>query len=66
MQNKNLELSDTSFTVLQTKFVNFGEEGRTKTYEELMELIPGCSALVWVGHHNITTELLDKAGKSAI
>ncbi|XP_026331054.1 glyoxylate reductase/hydroxypyruvate reductase-like isoform X2 [Hyposmocoma kahamanoa] len=27
-----------------------------------MNLIPGSSALVWVSHHPITTELLDKAG----
>lgn len=58
--------SDTSFTVLQTKFLNFGEEGLNKTYEDLLTLIPGCSALVWIGHHPITAELLDRAGKESL
>nr|XP_013189824.1 unnamed protein product [Amyelois transitella]XP_013189825.1 unnamed protein product [Amyelois transitella] len=50
------------FTVLQTQHLNFGEEGKTQNYEELLKLIPGCTALVWLSHHPITNELLDKAG----
>ncbi|CAG4959864.1 unnamed protein product [Parnassius apollo] len=50
------------FTVLQSRYINFGEEGLTKNREELLNLIPGCSALVWVSHHPITKELLDRAG----
>ncbi|XP_053610524.1 glyoxylate reductase/hydroxypyruvate reductase-like [Plodia interpunctella] len=50
------------FTVLQTTHLNFGEEGKKENYEELLNLIPGCSALVWLSHHPITNELLDRAG----
>ncbi|CAH0725533.1 unnamed protein product, partial [Brenthis ino] len=50
------------FTVLQSKYLHFGEEGIKENKEELLKLIPGVSALVWVSHHPITKELLDKAG----
>ncbi|KAL4714882.1 hypothetical protein ACJJTC_012554 [Scirpophaga incertulas] len=50
------------FTVVQSRFNNFGEEGLKENKEELLNLIPGCSALVWISHHPITKELLDKAG----
>lgn len=63
MRNKYPVCPVNSFTVHQTKFLNFGEEGVSKNYDELINLIPGSSALVWVGHHYITAELLDIAGK---
>ncbi|KAI5637770.1 d-isomer specific 2-hydroxyacid dehydrogenase, NAD binding domain-containing protein [Phthorimaea operculella] len=55
-------LRENGFTVVQTKYLNFGDEGRTKAYPDLLNLIPGSSALVWCSHLPITTELLDKAG----
>ncbi|XP_049876391.1 glyoxylate reductase/hydroxypyruvate reductase-like [Pectinophora gossypiella] len=55
-------LQDNNFTVVQTQFLNFGEEGKTKNNEELLKLIPGSSALIWVSNLPLSTELLDKAG----
>ncbi|XP_072944498.1 glyoxylate reductase/hydroxypyruvate reductase-like [Epargyreus clarus] len=57
-----LKILEENFTVLKSCFSNFGEEGLKENKEELMRLIPGCSALVWISHHQITKELLDKAG----
>ncbi|KAF9801942.1 hypothetical protein SFRURICE_016192 [Spodoptera frugiperda] len=57
-----LKVLEEHFTVVQTKYLNFGEEGKTQTKEDLLKLIPGCSALVWLSHHPITKELLDRAG----
>ncbi|KOB65788.1 Glyoxylate reductase/hydroxypyruvate reductase, partial [Operophtera brumata] len=50
------------FTVLQTKYLNFGEEGLNQTRDDLLKLIPGVSALVWVSNLPISKELLDRAG----
>ncbi|KAJ2940437.1 hypothetical protein O0L34_g119 [Tuta absoluta] len=55
-------LRDNGFTVVQTKHLNFGDEGRTQAYPDLLNLIPGSSALVWSSNLPITTELLEKAG----
>ncbi|CAG9788880.1 unnamed protein product [Diatraea saccharalis] len=57
-----LQILRKHFTVLQSRYSHFGEEGANKNKEELLNLVPGCSALVWVSHHPITKELLDKAG----
>ncbi|GBP22466.1 hypothetical protein EVAR_78642_1 [Eumeta japonica] len=57
-----LKLLQDNFTVVQTKYCNFGPEGLEKAYPELLTLIPGCSALVWQSHHPVTNELLDRAG----
>lgn len=57
-----LEILQEHFTVLQTKYRNFDEEGKTLAKEDLLKLIPGCSALVWSSNLQITKELLDKAG----
>ncbi|KAJ8715234.1 hypothetical protein PYW08_005215 [Mythimna loreyi] len=57
-----LKVLEEHFTVLQTKYLNFGEEGQTKTKEDLLKLIPGCSALVWSSNLPISKELLDRAG----
>ncbi|XP_063626185.1 glyoxylate reductase/hydroxypyruvate reductase-like [Cydia splendana] len=59
-----LKVLQEHFTVLQSRYINFGEEGITQNKEELLRLAPGISALVWVSHHPITKELLDKAGPS--
>lgn len=48
--------------MLQTKYRNFDEEGRTLAKEELLKLIPGCSALIWCSNLPLTKDLLDKAG----
>ncbi|VVC88592.1 unnamed protein product [Leptidea sinapis] len=55
-------LLEEHFTVLKSRYINFGEEGLNENKQELLNLIPGCSALIWVSHHQITKELLDKAG----
>ncbi|CAH2044114.1 unnamed protein product, partial [Iphiclides podalirius] len=57
-----MKILEEHFTVLKSRYLNFGEEGATKNRDELFELIPGCSALIWVSHHPITKELLDRAG----
>ncbi|XP_041982259.1 glyoxylate reductase/hydroxypyruvate reductase-like [Aricia agestis] len=57
-----LKILQEHFTVLVSRFSNFGEEGLKENREELLKLIPGCSALVWISHHPITKELLDAAG----
>ncbi|CAB3234336.1 unnamed protein product [Arctia plantaginis] len=57
-----LKVLQEHFTVLQTNYMNYGEEGKTLTKEDLLKLIPGCSALVWISNLPITKELLDKAG----
>ncbi|KAG6450640.1 hypothetical protein O3G_MSEX006708 [Manduca sexta] len=57
-----LKILQEHFTVLQCKYLNFDEEGRTLAREELLNLIPGCSALVWSSNLPISKELLDKAG----
>ncbi|CAB3230640.1 unnamed protein product [Arctia plantaginis] len=57
-----LKVLQEHFTVLQTHYMNYGEEGKTLTKEDLLKLIPGCSALVWISNLPITKELLDKAG----
>ncbi|KAJ8712513.1 hypothetical protein PYW07_005355 [Mythimna separata] len=57
-----LKVLEEHFTVLQTKYLNFGEEGRTLAKEDLLKLIPGCSALVWSSNLPISKELLDRAG----
>ncbi|XP_034834644.1 glyoxylate reductase/hydroxypyruvate reductase-like [Maniola hyperantus] len=57
-----LDVLKEHFTVLQSRFLHFGDEGVNENKEELLNLIPGCSALVWSSHHPITKELLDKAG----
>lgn len=66
--NKNiiimLNVWNFSFTVLKSRYLNFSEEGATKNRDELLDLIPGVSALVWVSHHPITKELLDRAGNN--
>lgn len=50
--------------VIQTKYNNFGEEGRVQNAQELLKLIPGCSGLVWISDQPISVELLDAAGSS--
>lgn len=57
-----LQLLQEHFTVIQTKYLNFDDEGRTLAREDLLKLIPGCSALVWCSNLPIAKELLDKAG----
>ncbi|XP_075980122.1 glyoxylate reductase/hydroxypyruvate reductase-like [Anticarsia gemmatalis] len=57
-----LKVLQEHFTVVQTKYLNFAEEGKTLAKEDLLKLIPGCSALVWSSNLPITKELLDKAG----
>ncbi|KAL0871411.1 hypothetical protein ABMA27_005142 [Loxostege sticticalis] len=59
-----LEVLRKHFTVLQSRYIHFGEEGIKENKDELLNLIPGCAGLVWVSHHPITKELLDKAGPS--
>ncbi|XP_023944978.1 glyoxylate reductase/hydroxypyruvate reductase [Bicyclus anynana] len=56
-----LEVLKEHFTVLQSRYLHFGKEGEDSK-EELLNLIPGCSALVWSSHYPISKELLDKAG----
>uniref|UniRef100_A0A2A4K050 Glyoxylate reductase/hydroxypyruvate reductase n=1 Tax=Heliothis virescens TaxID=7102 RepID=A0A2A4K050_HELVI len=57
-----LKVLEEHFTVVQTKYLNFGEEGRTLAKDDLLKLIPGSSALVWSSNLPISKELLDKAG----
>ncbi|KAG7312048.1 hypothetical protein JYU34_001493 [Plutella xylostella] len=54
-------LSD-KFTVVVSRYSNYGESARTVNREELLRLIPGCAALVWCSDSPITKELLDAAG----
>ncbi|CAG9129621.1 unnamed protein product [Plutella xylostella] len=56
-------LSD-KFTVVVSRYSNYGESARTVNREELLRLIPGCAALVWCSDSPITKELLDAAGDS--
>ncbi|CAH0401013.1 unnamed protein product [Chilo suppressalis] len=60
--DSGLQILREHFTVVQSPYSHFGEEGATQNKEELLKLIPGSSALVWVTHHPLTKELLDKAG----
>ncbi|XP_021186080.3 glyoxylate reductase/hydroxypyruvate reductase [Helicoverpa armigera] len=57
-----LKVLQEHFTVVQTKYLNFGEEGRTLAKDDLLKLIPGSSALIWSSNLAISKELLDKAG----
>lgn len=57
-----LKILQEHFTVVQTKYLNFGEEGKTLAKEDLLKLIPGCSALVWSSNLPISKDLLEKAG----
>ncbi|XP_026496014.2 glyoxylate reductase/hydroxypyruvate reductase-like [Vanessa tameamea] len=60
--SSGLDVLREHFTVVQSPYCNFGEEGANENKAELLKLIPGSSALVWISHHPITKELLDKAG----
>ncbi|XP_068617573.1 glyoxylate reductase/hydroxypyruvate reductase-like [Battus philenor] len=60
--DSGIKILEEHFTVVRCPYNNFGEEGATKCREELINLIPGCSALIWVSHYPISKELLDKAG----
>ncbi|XP_014371238.2 glyoxylate reductase/hydroxypyruvate reductase [Papilio machaon] len=60
--DSGIKILEEHFTVIKSRYQNFSEEGLTKNKDELFDLIPGCSALVWVSHHPITKELLDRAG----
>ncbi|CAG9564509.1 unnamed protein product [Danaus chrysippus] len=57
-----LKVLQEHFTVVQSKYNHYGKEGITENKEELMKILPGASALVWISHHPITKELLDIAG----
>lgn len=57
-----LKILEDHFTVLQSRYLNFGQEGSTLGREEILKLIPGCSALVWISNLPITNEILDAAG----
>ncbi|XP_045451240.1 glyoxylate reductase/hydroxypyruvate reductase-like [Melitaea cinxia] len=50
------------FTVVQNRHPDFEAENVTETNKELLELIPGSSALVWMSPNPIQTELLIAAG----
>ncbi|XP_038222429.1 glyoxylate reductase/hydroxypyruvate reductase-like [Zerene cesonia] len=57
-----IKILEEHFTVVKSRYFGFNEEGLNENMQELMNLIPGCSALIWISHHPITKELLDKAG----
>ncbi|XP_047521529.1 glyoxylate reductase/hydroxypyruvate reductase-like [Pieris napi] len=60
--DSGIKILEEHFTVLKSRYSGFGDEGLNENMAELMSLIPGCSALIWISHHPITKELLDKAG----